>query len=81
MNHSIEFWLWAEMEEEAKLEISRPQIVGDLPYRALVKGAGRFGLDDQLAIDNHIQALTRYLLPFIQDGHTNLASDIMATIV
>jgi hypothetical protein len=53
------------MEEQAKLKVSRSKIVGDLPYCALVKRARGFGFDDQLAVDNHIQPLTRYLVAFV----------------
>jgi len=69
------------MEEQAKLKVSRPQIIGDLPYCTLVKRAGGFGFDDQLAIDNHIQPLTGYLFSFVQNRHANFPTDIMATIV
>lgn len=69
------------MEEQAKLKVSRSQIIGDLPYCALVKRAGGFGLDDQLAVDNHIQPLTCYLFSFVDNRYANFATDIVTTIV
>ena len=69
------------MEQEADLDVRRAQIVGDLPHCAFVKDGGGFGFDDQLAVDNHIESLTDHLFPFVKYGHSDLATDIVATTV
>jgi hypothetical protein len=69
------------MEEEAKLEASRPQIILDLPYCAIVKRAGGLGLDYQLPVDNHVESLPRNLFLFVKNRHGNFATDVMATMV
>lgn len=55
------------MEEKAELETCCPEIISDLPHRALVKGSGGFCLNDQLFIDEHVQTLSRNFLPFVEN--------------
>lgn len=69
------------MEEEAKFEARRPQIIFDLPCCAVVKRAGGLSFDYQLAVNNHVKPLPRYLFPFVKNRHGYFATDMMATIV
>lgn len=68
------------MEEKAKLEIRRTQVIGYLAHGTVVKGASRLCLDHKFLVDNHVQSLTSHFLPFVSDGHGHFTIDLMATI-
>ena len=53
------------MEQEAKFEGRRPEIICNLPHCALVKDAGGFCLNNQFVVDNYVEPLTRDFFPLV----------------
>ena len=63
------------MQEKAHLEMGCLEVVVDLAGGVLVELCGRLYFDDQLLVDDHVQALLIQRYAFVHDDHTHLSRD------
>jgi hypothetical protein len=69
------------MEEKAYFKVCRPQVIFYLPPGTLVKRLCGFYLNYQLAVDDHIEALTHDFLALVKDWHRDLAAHCVPTVL
>jgi hypothetical protein len=68
------------MEQKTDLEVGGAQVVEHLSLCSPVKFVSRFGLDDELVVDDHVQALVGELFAFVHDADADLSQDPMAAV-
>jgi len=68
------------MEEQAKFQARRPQVIGYLAYSTLMQALGRFCLDHQLPVNDHVETLTGNLLTFVEHRDGDFTPDLVAAI-
>ena len=67
------------MKQQAHLEISGFQIVKKLAPSRLVQVKSGFRFHYDLAVDDHIESLTRQFVTFVSDPNSNFAVNLMPT--
>lgn len=79
VDDAIEFWLEPEMQQQPDFESTCSQIIVDLSLRSAVKVDGSLGFDEELFVDDHVEALQSYLFAFVANDDANFALHFMAT--
>jgi hypothetical protein len=63
-DNTIEFWLAPEVEQESQFQISRVEVAEELQGTVGTQAFGRFDLDYELSVDNHVERLaSEWLAP------------------
>src|SRR5687768_15542090 len=74
---SEELRLRTEVEEESDLESGASEVAQKLPARIRMKMFGGLHFDDDLVVNDHVEALDAEFLSFVIDCHGHFASDTM----
>jgi hypothetical protein len=73
----MELWRRTEMQNETDLEPRHPEICQELTLGERRKVLGRLDLEDDLAVDNPVDALTSDCDAFVEHVHPELSLDMM----
>ena len=77
---TVELWFGAKMEQQPDFELRGSQVIEYLPASRLVEFRSRLCLDQNLSVDDHVDALITELDTLISDHDTDFARDFMTSI-
>ena len=73
-------WVGAEVEEKAQINIGRAEVIVELALGCSGQFKGRFGFDDQLFVDNHVEPLMGDLMSFVHHRNWYFPADGVAAL-
>src|ERR1700749_1151295 len=64
-----------EMEDQAYVQVRCFQVAAELPFGVFRKALGRFDLDDDSSVDEHVNAMVADVLLFKPDGYPHFTGN------